>query len=125
MDQTTLFVPNMPAQALLLPLLLGTATLAVAGLWGLGHWIYKLNGKLAAHQEKIEQLEKRPEAPLPGPSGRPQASLSEGSKERYKVLYLNNLGYSIPEIAKEARLRVAEVNFILRVDARAATAKSL
>jgi hypothetical protein len=35
------------------------------------------------------------------------------------------LGYSTPEIAKEAGLRAAEVNFILKVDAQAATARSL
>jgi hypothetical protein len=99
--------------------------LAAGGLLALGYWIRKLAGKLASQQQKIEQLENRLRTTVPEQPGQRQASVGEGSKERYKVLYLNSLGYSAPEIAKEARLRVAEVNFILRVDAQAATAKSL
>jgi hypothetical protein len=125
MDQATEFVPSLPAGAMMLPLLLGIAMLAAGGLLALGYWIRKLAGKLASQQQRIEQLENRLRTIVPEQPGQRQASIGEGSKERYKVLYLNSLGYSAPEIAKEARLRVAEVNFILRVDAQAATAKSL
>ncbi|MCI0628808.1 MAG: hypothetical protein L0387_45385 [Acidobacteria bacterium] len=125
MDQTTEFVPSLPAGAMMLPLLLGIAMLAAGGLLALGYWIRKLAGKLASQQQKVEQLENRLRTTVPEQPGQWQASVGKGSKERYKVLYLNSLGYSAPEIAKEARLRVAEVNFILRVDAQAATAKSL
>jgi hypothetical protein len=125
MDQTAPFVPSLPADAMMLPLLLGIAMLTVGGFLALGYWIRKLGGRLASQQRKIEQLENRLPTTFPELPGQRQANVGEGSKERYKVLYLNSLGYSAPEIAKEARLRVAEVNFILRVDAQAATAKSL
>jgi hypothetical protein len=125
MDQATLLAPAMPAEAAMLPLLLATATLTAGGFLALGCWVRKLAGRLASQEQEIEQLEKRIRPALPEPPGQPRPATGEGSKNRYKVLYLNSLGYSAPEIAKETRLRAAEVNFILKVDAQAATAKGL
>ena len=125
MDQATLLAPALPAPATMLSLLLAAATLTAGGFLALGYWIRKLAGRLASQEQKIEQLENRLRAaPTESPS-RPRNTAGEGSKDRYKVLYLNSLGYSTPEIAKEAGLRAAEVNFILRVDAQVATARSL
>jgi len=125
MNQATLLAPALPAPATLLPLLLPAAALMVGGFLALGYCVRKLAGRLAWQEQKIEQLENRLRAAPPGPPSRPRSTAGEGSKDRYKVLYLNSLGYSTPEIAKEAGLRAAEVNFILKVDAQAATARSL
>jgi hypothetical protein len=124
MDQATLVASALPAQATMLPLLLAAATLTAGGFLALGYWVRKLCARLASQEQKIEQLEKRLPA-LPESPGQPRTAAGEGSKDRYKVLYLNSLGYSAPEIAKETSLRAAEVNFILRVDAQAATVQSL
>jgi hypothetical protein len=123
MDQATLLASPMPAHTPLLPLLLAAATLA--GFLALGYWVRKVAGRLAWQEQRIEQFEKRLRRPLPQTPAQPRAATGEGSKYRYKVLYLNSLGYSTPQIAEEAGLRAAEVNFILKVDAQAATARSL
>ncbi len=125
MDQNALIAPGLPAQALMLPLILTVAALAAAAFLGFGYWIHNLSVRLASQQQKIEQLENQVRPPLPETPGGRQPSSPDASKERYKVLYLNSLGYSAPEIAQEARLRVAEVNFILRADARTAAPSGL
>jgi hypothetical protein len=109
----------------MLSLLLAAATLTAGGFLALGCWVRKVAGRLASQEQKIERLENRLHAAPAEPPSRPRSTAGEGSKSRYKVLYLNSLGYSAPEIAEEAGLRTAEVNFILTVDAQAATAKSL
>ena len=125
MDQATLLAPATPAHASMLPLLLAAAIVTVGSLLALGSWVRKLGTKLASQEQKIQQLENRLRPALPEAPSQPRTATGEKSRERYKVLYLNSLGYSTPEIAKETRLRAAEVNFILRVDAQAATVKSL
>jgi hypothetical protein len=81
---------------------------------GLGQQLQKLRRGLLAQKRRIESLEQRlglaedaEEHPAATPSPR---------DTRQKVLQLHSLGRSSEEIARQAGIREAEVDFVLRVN---------
>jgi hypothetical protein len=78
---------------------------------GLGQQIQKLRRALLLQRQRVESLEQQFVMPNSEPRGAPAPAAT-----RQKVLQLHSLGRSSEEIAREAGIREAEVDFLLRVN---------
>jgi hypothetical protein len=93
-----------------LTLLMGVMSCLLLYL-GLGHQLQKLRRALGLQRRRIDSLERQ----LTTPEGGERES-SEPEATRRKVLQLHGLGRSSEEIARQAGLREADVDFVLRVN---------
>jgi DNA-binding NarL/FixJ family response regulator len=101
-----------------LTLLIGVVACLMLYL-GLGHQMQKLRAALLAQRRRVESLEKElgmagvgTEQRDGGKQSRPAAA---PDTTRQKVIQLHSQGRSSGEIAEQAGLREAEVDFLLRV----------
>ena len=79
---------------------------------GLGQQLQKMRRALLAQKRRVESLERR----LGGTEHTEEAvEQPQAEDTRQKVLQLHSLGRSSEEIARQAGLREAEVDFVLRV----------
>ena len=83
---------------------------------GLGHQLQKLRRALLRQKHRVEKLEQLATA-AGGAEGEQGAGPQEPALDtaRQKVLQLHGLGRSSGEIARQAGIREAEVDFLLRV----------
>jgi len=80
---------------------------------GLGQQLQKLRNGLLIQKRRVESLEQRLLAPWGGGERREDLQPED---TRQKVLQLHSLGRSSDEIARQAGIREAEVDFVLRVN---------
>jgi hypothetical protein len=95
-----------------LTLLMGVITCLLLYL-GLGHQLQKLRNALVLQKRRVESLEQRLLMPWGGGERRQGP---EPEATRQKVLQMHSLGRSSEEIAQQAGIREAEVDFVLRVN---------
>ena len=114
--------PSPLGQAALGPLLLAVFALAAALFSAAGWQLRKLRQTVAGQQRRIEELEARMGASTQPSFRQPSDAVGPAADSRYKVLYLHNLSRSSQQIAEEAGMRAAEVDFILRVNQQAGLA---
>jgi DNA-binding NarL/FixJ family response regulator len=105
-----------------LALLLGVSACLMLYL-GLGYQVQTLRRALLRQKRRVERLEQQ----LAAPAGSTADSTADGGERenasgdpapataRQKVLQLHGLGRSSEEIARQAGMREAEVDFVLRV----------
>ncbi len=82
---------------------------------GLGHEIQRLRGALRMQRQRVEKLERRLSKVLGDGEEETAAEGPAPQAARQKVLQLHGLGRSSEEIARQAGMREAEVDFLLRV----------
>jgi hypothetical protein len=80
---------------------------------GMGHQLQRLRYALVLQRQRVEKLELRLSLTTGG-GEREEASAPDATRQ--KVLQLHGLGRSNDEIAQQAGLREAEVDFLLRVN---------
>jgi len=80
---------------------------------GLGNQLQKLRYALVIQKQRVEKLEHRLAMPWGGVE-RQEGPAPEATRQ--KVLQLHGLGRSNEEIAQQAGMREAEVDFVLRVN---------
>lgn len=78
---------------------------------GLGHQLQKVRRALRLQMRRVASLEAQLAMPEAG-----ERESSEPAATRQKVLQLHGLGRSSEEIARQAGLREADVDFVLRVN---------
>jgi DNA-binding NarL/FixJ family response regulator len=78
---------------------------------GLGHQLQKLRRALRLQMRRVDSLERQLATPEQS-----ERETAEPAATRQKVLQLHGLGRSSEEIARQAGLREADVDFVLRVN---------
>jgi hypothetical protein len=81
---------------------------------GMGHQIQRLRYAMALHRQRVESLENQL-LMLWGGGAEARGGLTTDSTKQ-RVLHLHGLGRSSKEIAQEAGIREAEVDFVLKVN---------
>lgn len=80
---------------------------------GVGHQIQKLRYAVALHKQRVESLENQ--VLMLGGAGPERRPGPAPDSMKQRVLQLHSLGRSAKEIAEEAGIREAEVDFVLKV----------